>query len=367
MEVNCVLPFARLLSVARDKHGVEHHLLIVKATFDILPGVSAPAPAAEQIEITAADAYHGEPGKSSIRDAHDMARTKPLIDFVVSGSAHSPNNEPATKLRARLSVGNSIEKAVEVVGDRHWVRSHTGTVYASEPEPFINMPLVFDRAYGGSYVSEDGTRQSWYPENPVGVGCYGSLDAGDFIGTPLPNIFPIGSRINNWGDRSSSCGFSFLSPATAPRVGFAGTYDQKWLDDHYPLLPPDFDDRFEQSAPEDQQLDRLEEGELVSIENMTADGKLDFVLPSLHLPATFLVKDEPDIRLDARADTIVVLPDARKLTVTWRASIPCRRKFHALRKVVVGERSDRWFRLQRSAKTYYGGLDELVRASRQSK
>ena len=40
-----------------------------------------------------------------------------------------------------------------------------------------------------------------------------------------------------------------------PRLTYAGTYDQTWIDDVFPFLPADFDVRYYQAAPEDQQID----------------------------------------------------------------------------------------------------------------
>jgi len=46
-----------------------------------------------------------------------------------------------------------------------------------------------------------------------------------------------------------------------PRYKLAGTYDQKWLDDVFPFLPADFDERYYQAAPEDQQVPWLKGGD----------------------------------------------------------------------------------------------------------
>ena len=37
------------------------------------------------------------------------------------------------------------------------------------------------------------------------------------------------------------------------RIEYGGTYDQNWIDNIFPFLPPDFDDRYFQMAPPDQQ------------------------------------------------------------------------------------------------------------------
>ena len=53
------------------------------------------------------------------------------------------------------------------------------------------------------------------------------------------------------------------------RARYAGTYDQAWLDDHFPFLPPDFDDRYHQAAPPDQQMPHPAQALPVRLTNLT--------------------------------------------------------------------------------------------------
>ncbi len=50
-------------------------------------------------------------------------------------------------------------------------------------------------------------------------------------------------------------GFGILGRAWPPRLQKAGTYDQRWLDQRWPLLPKDFGFAYWNGAPEDQQID----------------------------------------------------------------------------------------------------------------
>ena len=65
----------------------------------------------------------------------------------------------------------------------------------------------------------------------------------------------------------------------AARLKHAGTYDQHWLDEVFPFLPADFDDRYYQAAPEDQWLDEPQGGEEVMLVNLTPEGRTSFRLP----------------------------------------------------------------------------------------
>ena len=64
-----------------------------------------------------------------------------------------------------------------------------------------------------------------------------------------------------------------------PRYPYAGTYDQHWIDEVFPFLPADFDDRYYQAAPEDQWIDEPQGGEEVVLVNLTPEGRTSFRLP----------------------------------------------------------------------------------------
>ena len=68
------------------------------------------------------------------------------------------------------------------------------------------------------------------------------------------------------GKRGVRHRFGPLAAHWQPRVQWGGTYGDKWAKDRQPLLPEDFDERFFQSAPEDQQAPTyLKGGEAVEL------------------------------------------------------------------------------------------------------
>ncbi len=62
------------LTIATDKFGSNHCVVVVKGTFDLyqLPQLSA-----EQEPVHAADVYFGDPGESALKYDCDYALTKP--------------------------------------------------------------------------------------------------------------------------------------------------------------------------------------------------------------------------------------------------------------------------------------------------
>lgn len=362
MQVISNRPSTHQLWLARDKHGREHYCIVVKITY-ALRFDGAPLEVADvQRPVVPADVYRGDAGSTSLLIAHDVALHKPLTDFVVVGDACAPGHTPVRELTARVVVEGALDKSIRVIGDRRWEDGIFG-LSPNEPAPFRAMPVVFERAYGGTYRDPDDENvMTCWRENLVGVGHHDGLPARLFVGSSLPNLEDPGRHISSWGDRTGSMCFSYVSPHWASRARFAGTYDQTWLDERYPLLPLNYDARFEQSAPPDQQLNSIQDGQSVAMLNMHSTGVIRFRLPAMDLPITFLAKDEPDLHTVARPDAVAVLCNEDVVTLTWRASLPCRRKFHALRKVVIGDRSAHWFALQRSSKPYYPGLGALCKA-----
>jgi hypothetical protein len=125
-----------------------------------------------------------------------------------------------------------------------------------------------------------------------------------------------------------------------PRVRFAGTYDDNWRDNIYPFLPADFDERFFQAAPADQQIPYCRGGEAVRCINLTPNGRLEFVIPRLTAPVVYRFQ-QGDVRIEPNLDMVVIEPDLNRVLLTWRSAIPLKRKMHALREVSVGHGAER--------------------------
>ena len=108
--------------------------------------------------------------------------------------------------------------------------------------------------------------------------------------------------------------------AAAAKVG--RTYDQKWLDETFPFLPKDFDERYFQSAPEDQQTGHLEGGEEAELLNLAPSGQTKFRIPTVDLPVVFLPRNGANEEVTPTLDTVMIEPDLGRFTVTWRPSAP---------------------------------------------
>lgn len=114
-------------------------------------------------------------------------------DLVVLGNARC--HRPTTRTSASFRVGEFL-RSIDVFGDRRWVRKAGGTLVPSNPEPFVEMPLDWSRAYGGDALLR-GDRYE-HPMNPSGRGSY--ADEASAEGGHLPNLEDSSELIERWND-----------------------------------------------------------------------------------------------------------------------------------------------------------------------
>lgn len=151
---------------------------LVKLTYDIGDGSSALAPA--------------EPLFHDLRDPNieprlcagsDFWPHKLATDVVVTGSAWHAGGAAAPQRTVTLHVGER-SKSVAVFGRRVVSMSASGAPSFSDPEPFVEMPVVNANAYGGwdarvpmprsdaiaDIVARQYEHPGIYPRNPFGKG-----------------------------------------------------------------------------------------------------------------------------------------------------------------------------------------------------
>jgi hypothetical protein len=282
---------------------------VVRATYDIGPkglGLSK-----RQAPIRFEDVYWGETGKSSLRYESDVSLEKPFVDLIVNGKAYAPHGRPATQAAVGILFQDRFVRQLRVTGDRRW---HYGLLGwgMTDPEPFVSLPVTYDRAFGGA----DGLGSE--SRNRVGMGYLSKVGA-QLEGMPVPNVeFPEQS-IKSPSDRPRPAGIGILSRDWRDRIKYAGTYDDKWLESRFPLLPADFDLRFNQSAPEDQWLHGVRGGETIKVIGMTPDGVLSFSIPrgSMRLGLHYRRRSSEAVM---PLDTILVDCERRQVELTWRAT-----------------------------------------------
>jgi len=315
--------FAVKLFSLPDSDGQRVQLLVISATYTGALGHLQPAD--EQMPVTAADEHFGDPASSSVRYEAQIAMEKRRVDVLVNGTAYAPGARPTPALVAELHAGE-IHKRVRVIGDRF--RMPGGP---SSPKPFLTMPVIYERAYGGTDTrASDPAKHLVWRQNPVGLGFRGVRSHMAEVLTEFPNLEPVGSSMEG-----PPAGFGIVGRAWSPRLEWAGKFDEAWLANRWPLLPLDFDMRHNQAAQPDQQTETLRTGDPLRLVNFSPGGVWECEMPSMDLPA-WLIREDGIEESKPRLDTILLEPDQRRVLLTWRlkiASIGKRR----LREIVVGD------------------------------
>jgi hypothetical protein len=319
-------PFKAQIMLLPDRSGIDTLYTIVKATFTISESLGL---AEEQVSVTLADQYFGEPTSSSIRAASDVSIGKPSTDVVINGSAWARSGTPTWQMDISASVG-PVAKTLRVFADRVWDVG-SGVASAAWLAPFERMPILWERAFGGRDVTEKGPVME--ARNPAGTGFRASDGAKPLAGMPLPNVEDPNAPISSWKDAPAPAGFSAVPSHWVPRRNYAGTYDEAWQKSRAPYLPADFDPRFCQVASVGLVTPQpLAGGEEVVLQGMTPNGLLRFWLPVVRLAVAY--------RLDAAVenppavlDTVIIEPDAARLIMVWRAALACDKKVKTVREV----------------------------------
>ena len=312
-------PFQASLTLFTDKMGAEKVAIAVKGTFNIPNNCNEAQLAEEQLPVLFADEYYGEPGQSSIKYPVDLVLEKLNTDIGFVGNAHRPDNKPVTQLPVSLRVGR-LQKTIMVVGDRFWKKRSMMPGYdISDPIPFKEMPIIYERAFGGiDQTHQDEKKQGGYSQNPIGAGFL--LNGDNVENKPLPNLEDPDHLIKNWKDKPPLACYGFIDGAWEQRLKFVGTYNDDWQKNQFPLLPEDFDSRFFNAAHPAFIADGyLNGGEIVQMVNLSKKGILEFLLPKYELDLMFRLGETRNFH-KANLWTVVFEPDEDRFYMVWGGS-----------------------------------------------
>jgi len=325
-EINNKTPFASEGSFKYDHTGKNTWIVIIKAGFDILPGNEIKT-AEDQPEILRSPEYNFEPGISSIKHDIDFIIDKPATDVILNGSAIAPSNKPVKKLEVGLKLGQHINKKLIVTGDRVWRNDILGT--KSLTIPFAKMPIVYERAFGGTDIThKKQSKHGCIKENPVGTGF--ARKSANLKGQKVPNIENKKCVIKN-----QAAGFGAIAAHWEPRASFAGKFNKKNSNSEPISFNKDFDLRYNQQAPLDQQVKGYLTGkEQITLKNLHKDSSLSFKLPDIK-PICLIRFDMSYIEKKPNLHTVIIEPDDNKLVMVWHTAIECHRKEHLLQETII--------------------------------
>ena len=289
--------------------------LLVKGSFRLVPnGTLEALPEAEQEPISGDRRHLDELGRS-LAYASDLEPYKVNGDLLLSGACHQPDGTAGPSCRVALACGE-WRKELMVFGDRLWMAAEDGSAVASEPEPFVSLPLRWELAFGGLES----------PDNPMGKGLDELEDGDGQPYWPLPNIEDPAQPIEKLEDNPMPVGFGAIPPDWVVRALKYGTRDRRWATLRAPLPPKDFDHGFHNAAPEDQQFDGGFRGdETLSFENLHPEHpQLTATLPGRRPRALAVVRGEAGqelVELPLTLDTIQVAMAEERVTLVWRGAL----------------------------------------------
>src|SRR6185437_9615549 len=325
LQIDNHTPFYAVLSVLPNRDAIDTLYVILKATLVLRPKLTL---AREQLPVTLADEYYGDPTDSSLRATSEIHIGKPGTDVLLVGRAWGERGQAVREAFVRVTVADR-QKTIRVLGDRVWQSDGSPSV----PEPFEAMPLVWERAFGGVHPLEDRTLAE--ERNPIGVGFTGKRSAEELTGQPVPNLESPGEVIERQGQILTPVCFAPTAPQWLPRRTFAGTYDETWQRKRAPYLPTDFDPRFLQCAAPELTFDRyLVGGEPLEVTGASAEGPIAFPIPAANLRVEVHVAGSVE-RPPVNLETVLLEPDENRVALTWRVALPCDRRVLKVEKVTV--------------------------------
>jgi len=325
-------------AVLTDGEGKELYVVIAKASFrwrsdGTLEPIEPPVPIAD------ADQFAGPPATSGLLTASERTLPKPRVDVLIQGEIVL--GAPADQIDCMLEIDGRLVKTLRVFGDRHWRQGATGSMVPSRPRPFVHMPIDWRHSLGGT---DSGDPACVDLRNPVGRGMHRRIAS--LEGHPLPNFEDPRAPITDARTLPVPVGWGPIAPHWQPRSSLAGTYDTRWQEERFPLLPVDYNPAFLNAAPFDQQLARYSPGSEVRLGGFTPRRYERFVLPELAPPVT-VVDSGTIIEIPSRIDTIVIEPMEQRLSLVARA-VHAPRDVEALATAFLGVLGDQQRRALRA-------------------
>jgi hypothetical protein len=321
--------FAALAVPYTGPDGRELVIAVVKATFTRRRSGRL-VRAEKQVPIRPSDVPHmPDACESSIRYPSDICITKRGTDVVIVGDAISRSPVPVMGVAARI---RDRGVHLRVHGERLYYRGASGIV-VGPPAPFTRKSVVYERAYGGTSADFAIVER----RNPVGRGI--ARDPSDLVDTPAPQIEDPAMPITSAADRAEPVGFGAIATHWLPRASYAGTFDDAWRSSRMPLMPVDFDVRFNNVAHPSLQFDEpLVAGERIAILGMHVEGLWQIELPAVTVRISARLHDGRHLVLHPPIDTVLLEPDLDQVQLTFRHAFAVGRGRTLLREVRVDER-----------------------------
>jgi hypothetical protein len=331
----------------RDAAGQHVFSVIVKRSYRITAtGVVERCDADQPLRLI--DEYWdgGDAESSTVQHESEVAPFKVATDVVVIGKAHAPKGVPVTQMRVGVQIGTST-KTLVVTGDRFCRYRQDALPIFTEPEPFVEMEVRYERAYGGRDEKSLPDIPFIYPRNGMGKGVVLRNTAEAVEGLPLPNIEVPQDMItperllihepDRWHLQPLPQGLGWRQRTWYPRSALLGSYPPfldagtVTMEEQMGLVPGDHIALAKQSrvAPMLAQfasgasfglaLPALQGDEPVALGGLTPDGLLRFRLPG-ERPRITLDIGRGEQELAVQLHTVSIRAEDREFDLVWRGA-----------------------------------------------
>jgi hypothetical protein len=306
----------------------------------------------------------------------DLYCNKPLTDIVVKGSFYADGS--CNKSHVIIEINDQKKQVkLNIVGKRLAYKNHFGKIIFTEPETLTDLPLEYENAYGGiDKIAEEKfevpgkeirdaipdfdwmlTSPYRYPRNPCGKGYLVEDNPRAFENFELPNIEDPANPITpanlvlgdpqNWIYQPLARATTWVNPAWFPRIayfGFLPDMDPKAQLNRLPEYLQGFinTDILANQSIQAKLSTRASNGASPGLQVPYLAGKEYIRLFNIHHQIKDLVielpNDRPRIWIDGRKgklietqpviQSIIIEPDANRLSIVWRGSGPALRPYH---------------------------------------
>jgi hypothetical protein len=334
--------------VVSSKDDQKRHVFcaLVKRTYDIRFGGAVRAAKDRPFDLI--DVYYdaGDPETCSVQYENDLTPFKVGTDVVVVGNVYAPAGRPTEVFDVSVAAGSAV-KQIRVFGDRQCFYNGHGAPTVTDPQPVLQLPMRYERAYGGTDTVSIPETLFAYPRNHLGRGFVLSNSPQAVHGLALPNfedphdlLTPeriIVGELENWWRQPMPQGSGWFQRTWYPRCSFAGSVpgfvdpDVVIREEQLGLVPrqqfklarqfklPSFDVRFNSGASPGLTVPFLAGGEQIRLSGLTREGQLAFRLPV----------DTPKISVNiglggrepvAVLQTVLVRTDDAQIDLIWRGA-----------------------------------------------
>jgi hypothetical protein len=333
--------------IVTGKNEREEHVfsVIVKRSY-LITGAGVLKRRETDHELRKIDAYYenGDPEWSVVQYEHELAAYKPLIDVVIIGKAYAPHGEPVQSMQVSVQVGKQLKELI-VFGDRHCHFRENADPIFSEPEPFVEMEIRYDLAYGGKDEETLPKFPLHYPRNFMGKGVVLRNIKERIDGLQLPNIEDpddlltperviigepekwhlqpitqgLGWRQRTWYPRSALLGSypAFTDVGTVTAEEKMGLVSKNHIALAKQFRLPTYEALFNNGASLGMSFQTLNAEEEITLKGLTPEGFMKFRLPG-DVPEIVLDIGRGEQQLESKLHTVSIRPDDGELDLIWR-------------------------------------------------